>query len=64
MPVDRLSLVKVGRYRLDPTQRCIVDTNGLGIKLTNPEFRLLHLLMSWPGQIFSAEAIVESIWGG
>jgi len=64
MPVAELSLVKAGKYRLDPTQRCIVDSNGLEIKLTNLEFRLLHLLMSRPGQIFSAEDIIESIWGG
>ena len=64
MPVDGLSLVRAGKNRLDPTQRCIVDSNGAEIKLTNLEFRLLHLLMSRPGNIFSAEDIIESIWGG
>jgi DNA-binding response OmpR family regulator len=34
------------------------------IRLTNLEFRLLHLLMSRPGSVFSAEDMVESIWGG
>lgn len=63
MPVDELSLVKSGRHRLDPTQRCIIDSNGLEIKLTNLEFRLLHLLMSRPGYVFSAGDIIESIWG-
>src|SRR6185503_8076359 len=63
MPVDELSLVKVGRHRLDPTQRCIIDSKGLEIKLTNLEFRLLHLLMSRPGYVFSAGDIIESIWG-
>src|SRR5258706_16154865 len=61
MPVDGLSLVRAGKNRLDPTQRCIVDSNGAEIKLTNLEFRLLHLLMSRPGNIFSAEDIIESI---
>jgi len=64
MPVNGLSLVKAGKYRLDPTQRCIVDSNGLEIKLTNLEFRMLHLLMSRPAHIFSAEDIIQSIWGG
>jgi len=64
MPVNGLSLVKAGKYRLDPTQRCIIDSNGLEIKLTNLEFRLLHLLMSRPGHVFSAGDIIESIWGG
>ena len=63
MPVDGSSLVKAGKYRLDPKQRCIVDSNGLEIKLTNLEFRLLHLLMSRPGHIFSTEDIIESMWG-
>ena len=64
MPVDELSLVKAGRHRLDPTQRCIVDSKGLEIKLTNLEFRLLHLLMSRPGYVFSTGDIIESLWGG
>ena len=64
MPVAGLSLVNAGKYRLDPTQKCILDSNELEIKLTNLEFRLLHVLMSRPGQIFSAEDIIESIWGG
>ena len=63
MPVDELSLVKAGRHRLDPTQRCIIDSKGLEIKLTNLEFRLLHLLMSRPGYVFSAGDIIKSIWG-
>jgi len=64
VPVDGLSLVKAGKHRLDPTRRCLVDSNGLEIILTNLEFRLLHLLMSRPGHIFNAGDIIESIWGG
>ena len=64
MPVNGLSLIEAGKYRLDPTQRCIVDSNGLEIKLTNLEFRMLHLLMSRPAYVFSAEDIIQSIWGG
>ena len=64
MPVDELSLVKAGRHRLDPTRRCVIDANGLEIKLTNLEFRLLHLLMSRPGHVFSVGDIIESLWGG
>jgi DNA-binding response OmpR family regulator len=64
MPVGELSLVKAGKHRLDPARRCLVDSNGLEIILTNLEFRLLHLLMSRPGHIFNAGDIIESIWGG
>jgi DNA-binding response OmpR family regulator len=63
VPVDGLSLVKVGRHRLDPMRRCLLDPDGEEIKLTNLELRLLHLLMSRPGYIFNAEDIVLSIWG-
>ena len=62
--VEGLNLVKVGKHRLDPARRCLVNPQGMDIKLTNLEFRLLHLLMSLPGHVFSAEDIVESIWGG
>lgn len=62
--VDGLNLVKAGKHRLDPTRRCLVNPEGMEVKLTNLEFRLLHLLMSRPGHVFSAEDIVESIWGG
>jgi DNA-binding response OmpR family regulator len=64
MPVDNLSLVKAGKHRLDPLRRCMIDPNGMQIRLTNLEFRLLHLLMSRPGFVFSLEEIIESIWGG
>ena len=64
LPVDGLSLVKAGKHWLDPTRRCLIDPNGQEIKLTNLEFRLLHLLMSRPAFVFSAEDIIQSIWGG
>jgi DNA-binding response OmpR family regulator len=64
VPIDTLSLVKAGKHRLDPSRRCLVDPDGIEIKLTNLEFRLLHLLMSRPGFVFSLEEIIESIWGG
>jgi len=56
--------VKVGKHRLDPARRSIVNPDGQVIKLTNLEFRLLHLLMSQPGHVFNAEDIIQSIWGG
>jgi len=64
LPVDGLSLVKAGKHRLDPARRCLIDPSGVEIKLTNLEFRLLHLLMSRPAFVFSAEDIIQSIWGG
>ncbi len=64
VPIDNLSLVKAGKHRLDPSRRCLIDPDGMEIRLTNLEFRLLHLLMSRPGFVFSVEDIIDSIWGG
>jgi len=64
MPVEGLTLVNAGMYRLDPTRRYLVDPHGIEIKLTNLEFRLLHLLMSRPGYVLVTEDIIHSIWGG
>ncbi|HSL28766.1 MAG TPA: response regulator transcription factor [Anaerolineales bacterium] len=62
--VEGLDLVKVGKHRLDPARRCLVNPAGIDIRLTNLEFRLLHLLMSRPGHVFNAEDIIQTIWGG
>ena len=52
-----------GRLRLDPSHRSAVGSNNLEVKLTNLEFRLLHLLMSRPGYVFPAEDIIQTVWG-
>jgi DNA-binding response OmpR family regulator len=64
VPVASLDHVLAGGYRLNPEQRCVVDPQGVEIKLTNLEFRLLHLLMSQPGHVFHTENIVQSTWSG
>jgi DNA-binding response OmpR family regulator len=64
IPLDGLSLVKAGKHRLDPARRCMINPEGLEIKLTNLEFRLLLLLMSRPAHVFSVDDIIDSIWGG
>ncbi|HLO30004.1 MAG TPA: response regulator transcription factor [Anaerolineales bacterium] len=63
VPIDGLSLVKAGRYKLNPKGRCLIDPAGLEIRLSKLEFLLMHLLMSRPGHIFLAEDIVITIWG-
>ena len=64
VPINTLTLVKAGQHRLDPSRRCLTDPDGVEFKLTNLEFRLLHLLMTRPGFVFNVEEIIESIWGG
>lgn len=64
VPIDTLSLLRAGEYKLEPARRCLIKPNGAEVRLTNLEFRLLHILMSRPGQVFTAEEIIQSIWGG
>jgi DNA-binding response OmpR family regulator len=54
---------QTGRLRLDPSHRSAMGANKQEIKLTNLEFRLLHLLMSRPGYVFPAEEIIQTVWG-
>lgn len=39
-----------------------VFVNGQSVRLTKREFQILELLMSYPGKVYSAEEIYESIW--
>jgi DNA-binding response OmpR family regulator len=64
VPVDSLNLINAANYRLEPTRRSLTHPDGQEVKLTNLEFRLLHLLMSRPGHNFNAEEIIQFIWGG
>jgi two-component system OmpR family response regulator len=63
VPVSNLSLIRAGKHSLDPARKGLTGPNGLTITLTTLEFRLLHLLMGRPGHIFSAEEIIETLWG-
>ncbi len=63
MPAEGLDTVNVGGLQLDPTRRHVIAENEAIVKLTNLEFRLLHLLMSHPGWVFKTEDIVQKVWG-
>jgi two-component system response regulator RegX3 len=63
VPAAMLDILQVGDLRLDPAQRQLVNLDGTLIKLTSLEFRLLHLLMSHPGQILESNLIIERVWG-
>jgi DNA-binding response OmpR family regulator len=45
-----------------PKRRVTVD--GIDVELTDQEFRLLHLLATHPGIVFSREALLAKIWRG
>ena len=58
-----MSSMQAGKLKLDPARRSAIEPKGNEIKLTNLEFRLMHLLMSCPGYVFKNEEIMQAVWG-
>jgi len=48
---------------LDPSARTVQVGNQTPARLTHLEFRLLHTLITNPGQIIPTENLVEYVWG-
>ena len=53
--------VAVHGVEIDPARRR-VRVRGQEVELTAQEFRLLHLLASHPGIVFSREALLTRVW--
>lgn len=51
-----------GAITLDHAQRR-VEASGVAVSLTSLEFDLLAKLMSAPGQVFTREQLLSSVWG-
>ncbi len=54
--------VTYGDIYIDPAKRH-VTVKSAAIKLTEQEFRLLYLLVTNPGVVFSREALLAEVWG-
>jgi DNA-binding response OmpR family regulator len=54
--------VAAGTVTLDAARRR-VEASGRPIDLTSTEFELLAKLMSSPGQVFTREQLLSSVWG-
>ncbi len=63
LPTRALGSFQVDGLRLDPVRREVVSTGGAAAKLTNLEFRLLHLLMCHRGQVLQSDLILDRVWG-
>ncbi len=63
LPIESVRPVQTTSWNLDPRTRSLVHVDGIRVALTNLEFRLLNLLMSKPGQIFSNEELIRVVWG-
>jgi two-component system OmpR family response regulator/two-component system alkaline phosphatase synthesis response regulator PhoP len=55
--------IRVHEVEVDPARRR-VRVDGREVDLTDQEFRLLHLLASHAGIVFSREALLAKIWRG
>lgn len=63
VPYFALPSLNLSGLSLDPASRTVAAGNEEPQRLTQLEFRLLYALMTHPGQILSADVIVESVWG-
>lgn len=57
------TLVTTGEFRLDVEQRYLTFSDGVPIKLTALETRLLHMLMIQAERIVSTDALIQQTWG-
>src|SRR4051812_48503666 len=62
-PAASDAVVRVHGFEIDTPKRR-VRVNGADVELTDQEFRLLHLLATHAGIVFSREALLAKIWRG
>jgi len=62
IPPDAPGVVRAGDLVID-TNRYDVFVAGRAVLLTFKEYELLKLLASYPGRVFSREALLEQVWG-
>ena len=55
--------ISVHGIDIDPARRR-VRISGQNVELTDQEFRLLHLLATHAGIVFSREALLAKVWRG
>jgi DNA-binding response OmpR family regulator len=61
-PPDIPAVLAVGSLRVD-TAACVASGTGVALTLRPKEYALLELLARAPGRVFSAEQLLELIWG-
>ena len=56
------AVLSLGDISLDPTRHS-VSSSGREVVLTLKEYDLLKLLLEHPGQVFTREHLLSSVWG-
>ena len=63
----RRTAVQAQAYHLGPLavipDKHLVEVDGKEVTLTQKEFEMLSLMIRSPGQVFSREKLIESVWG-
>ncbi|WP_328492278.1 response regulator transcription factor [Streptomyces sp. NBC_00414] len=62
LPPETPAVLDVGSLRVD-TAACLASGTGVALTLRPKEYALLELLARSPGRVFSAEQLLEQIWG-
>lgn len=63
VPVAMLENLHFEGCCLEPETHSLLLPDGKKIRLTNLEFRLLHLLMSNPNRYIDSKVIIDRVWG-
>lgn len=62
VPGSQNDVMEVGGIRVEKDRHMVIK-NGIEISLPKKEFKLLALLISKPGKVFSREYILQHVWG-
>lgn len=63
VPLIMLENLYTDSFCLEPDTHSLTMPNGKTTKLTNLEYRLMHLLMSNPNRCLDSKAIIDKVWG-
>ena len=61
--VEALDIIRRGPVELNGQQRTVLTPSGAPVRLSNLEFRVLHLLMSHYGRVVDTPVLIDHIWG-
>ena len=60
---EKVETVKAFGLELDPKAKAVTG-NGASLELTGTEYKILELLMTHPGRIYTKQQIFEYVWEG
>ena len=63
IPFETLEPLRVGKVQLHPSERTVQINGYEPVRLTNLELRVVLCLMTRAGRTFSAEELIQQIWG-